>query len=102
MPTLTKAVIALLPTGILLVGSTVMCLRKTRTWSVLQLLGAAGMVVVAFSHICEALQILPWMRWGQGNSVGHYLNLFGAIIGVTLFPLGFLLHAHAMKRDTPG
>jgi hypothetical protein len=102
MPTLRKALIALLPTGILLAGSTVMFLRKRRPWSVLQLLGAAGMVVVAFSHICEAIQILPWMHWGQGNSVGHYLDLFGAIIGVTLFPLGFLLHAHAMKRDTPG
>jgi hypothetical protein len=98
MPTLTKALIALLPTGILLAGSTVMCLRERRPWSVLQLLGAAGMVIVAFSHVCEAVQILPWMRWGQGNSVGHYLDLFGAIIGVTLFPLGFLLHARAMKH----
>jgi SAM-dependent methyltransferase len=102
MLTLTEALIALLPTGILLAGSTVMCVRERRPWSVIQLVGAAGMLVVAFSHVCEALQILPWMRLGQGNSVGHFLDLFGAIIAVTLFPLGFLLHAHEMKRDTPG
>jgi hypothetical protein len=64
MPTLTKALIALLPTGILLAGSTVMFLREKRPWSVLQLLGAAGMIIVAVSHVCEAVQILPWMRWG--------------------------------------
>jgi hypothetical protein len=98
MPTLTKALIALLPTGISLAGSTVMFLREKRPWSVLQLLGAAGMVIVAVSHVCEAIQILSWMHWGQANSVGHYLDLFGAIVGVTLFPLGFLLHARAMKR----
>jgi hypothetical protein len=53
MPTLTKALIALLPTGISLAGSTVMFLREKRPWSVLQLLGAAGMVIVAVSHVCE-------------------------------------------------
>ena len=57
MPTLTKALIALLPAGISLAGSTVMFLREKRPWSVLQLLGAAGMVIVAVSHVCETVQI---------------------------------------------
>lgn len=27
------------------------------------------------------------------HSVGHYLDLWGAVLGLTLFPIGYLLHA---------
>jgi len=63
--TLVKALIALLPIGILLAASAVMFAKQRKLWSVLQLLGAVGMVVAVLAHLCEALQILPWMRWGQ-------------------------------------
>jgi hypothetical protein len=33
------------------------------------------------------------MGWGSRNSVGHYLDLLCAIVGVTLFSLGYLIHA---------
>lgn len=98
--TLVKALIALLPSGILLAASAVMFAKQRRLWSVLQLLGAAGMMVVILAHICEALQILAWLHWGQEHSVGHYVDLFGGIVAISLFPLGYLLHAVAIGNET--
>src|SRR5437016_14275757 len=37
--------------------------------------------------------LLPWMQWGSNHSVGHYLDLGSAVLGLTLFPIGYLLHA---------
>jgi hypothetical protein len=50
-------------------------------------------MVVVLSHIAEALGVFPSMRWGEDHSIGHYLDLGSAIVALTLFPLGFLLHA---------
>ena len=40
-----------------------------------------------------ALRVWPQMGWGSQSSVGHYLDLLCAILGVTLFSLGYLIHA---------
>lgn len=90
---LPNVLVAMAPTCMLLVASAVMFVKEKRLWSVLQLLGAAGIVIVVLTHLCETLQLFPWMQWGQQHSVGHYVDLSSAVIGVTLFPLGFLLHA---------
>jgi succinate dehydrogenase/fumarate reductase cytochrome b subunit len=58
--------------------------------SFLQVVGAGCLVLVALTHICEALHILPGMRWGYKDSAGHYLDLASAALGVTLFPLGYV------------
>jgi hypothetical protein len=65
---------------------------KTTT-SLIQLLGAVCLVIVILAHVSEALRIFPWMGWGLESSVGHYLDLSGAILGASLFPIGFLLRA---------
>lgn len=96
--TLAKVLVAMLPTCILFGASAVMFVKEKRLWSVLQLLGATGIVTVVLSHLCEALQFFPWMKWGQEYSVGHYVDLSSAVVGVTLFPLGCLLHALTMRR----
>jgi succinate dehydrogenase/fumarate reductase cytochrome b subunit len=89
---LLKALVALVPVCMLLAGSAVMFL-KTRTAPLfLQLFGAACLLTVVFAHIFEAL-LFPRMRWGNEQSVGHYLDLGSALLGFTLFPLGYLLHA---------
>jgi hypothetical protein len=33
---------------------------RKRLWSVLQLLGSAGMLVILLTHFCEPLQLFPW------------------------------------------
>jgi uncharacterized membrane protein len=90
--TLLKALIALLPVSLLFYGSAVLFVRSKTAGSSLQLIGAGGLIVVVFAHICEALHLLPWMQWGLEHSSGHYLDLWSAILGLTLVPLGFVLH----------
>lgn len=55
--------------------------------------GWGCVVVVVLTHLFEALQVLPWMRWGEQHSVGHYVDLSSAILALTLFPIGYWLQA---------
>jgi hypothetical protein len=96
--TLLKALVALVPTCMLFSGSVVLFFRGKTVWSFLQLLGAACLVVVALTHVSEALRLFPWMHWGLKDSFGHYLDLSGAVLGLTLFPIGYLLHALAKQH----
>jgi hypothetical protein len=49
--------------------------------------------MVVLTHVSEALQLFPWMHWGSEHSVGHYLDFTSAVLGLTLFPVGYLFHA---------
>jgi len=91
--TLLKALVALVPACMLFSGSAVLFLREKAVYSFLQLLGAGCLMVVVLTHVSEALHLFPWMQWGLEHSVGHYLDLSGAVLGLTLFPVGYLLHA---------
>ena len=86
--TLLNTLVAMVPTGMTFLASAIMFVREKRLWSVLQLLGTTGAVVVALTHFCEALHIFPSMHWGQERSVGHYLDLSGALLGIILVPGG--------------
>ena len=59
----------------------------------MQLVGATAIVLVVLTHICEALHIFPAMNWGHESSAGHYVDLVSAVLGIALFPTGYLLHA---------
>jgi hypothetical protein len=96
--TLLTALVALVPTCMLLFGSVVLFFRDKGVGSCLQILGAGCLVMVVLTHICEALHLFPWMRWGAEHSVGHYLDLWSAVLGLTLFPIGYLLHAPTKRR----
>jgi len=91
--TLLKSLIALLPTCVLFSGSVILFLRGKTAYILLQLLGAGCLVIVVLTHVFEALNLFPWMHWGLENSVGHYLDFSTAVLGLTLFPVGYLLHA---------
>jgi len=93
--TLAKALIALLPTSMLLAGSASLFFKRRAVPCFLQLLGASGLVVVALTHVCEALHLLAWMNWGMEKSPGHYIDLASAIVGLTFFPIGYLISAIA-------
>jgi len=99
--TLAKSLIAFLPAGMLFCGSVVVFLRGKTVPSFLQLVGAGCLVVVALAHVFEALHLFPSMRWGEAHSVGHYVDLTSAVLGVTLFPTGFLLYSSG-KRNAGG
>jgi hypothetical protein len=90
---LLKALVALLPTSVLLSASVVLFLKGKTMSSLLQLLGAGCLVMVMLTHVCEALQLFPWMHWGSEHGVGHYLDASSAALGIALFPPGYLLYA---------
>ena len=92
-PPLAKAIAALVPTCVLLVGSALQFSRRKGTAALFQLIGAACLVVVVIAHLCEALGWLPWMHWGLEHSVGHDIDLVAAIGGLSLFPIGYLFAA---------
>ena len=77
----------------LLAGSVVLFIREKSVSCFLQLIGAGCLIAVIFAHVSETLQLLPWMGWGLPQSVGHYVDLWSAVLGVTLFPIGYLSHA---------
>jgi succinate dehydrogenase/fumarate reductase cytochrome b subunit len=82
----------------LLFGSAVLFVRGKTAYSFLELLGACCLVLVVVAHICEGLDVLPWMNWGLEHSAGHYVDLSGAVFGFTLFPVGYLLRALRTAR----
>jgi hypothetical protein len=96
--TLLKALVALVPASMLLSGSAVLFFKGKTLWSLLQLLGAGCLVVVVLTHVSEALRLFPWMHWGLEDSAGHYLDLWSAILGFTLFPVGYFLHALSKRH----
>src|SRR5262249_55588479 len=79
-----KGILALAATSTLLAGSAIHHQRRGTIGSLLQLLGAACFVVVALAHVFEALAILSALGWGQPRSIGHYIDLGAAVLGVTL------------------
>ena len=88
-----KAVVALVPAGVILCGSAILFFREKGSENLLQLLGASCFVLVVLAHLCEALQLFPSMLWGHPDSIGHRFDLLSAALGLTLFPMGYLLHA---------
>jgi hypothetical protein len=93
-----KLAIALVPVSLLLCGSEVLFRTTQSMWVFLQLLGSMFLGVVISAHICEALGIFPWMLWGSEDSIGHYLDLGSALLGLTLFPLGYCLYALDVRK----
>jgi succinate dehydrogenase/fumarate reductase cytochrome b subunit len=86
-----KGILALTATSVLFAGSAILYRRRGTVGSVLQLLGVACFVVVALAHIFEALTIFPALGWGQPRSIGHYIDLGAAVLGVALVSAGLLL-----------
>ncbi len=96
--TLMKALVSLLPAGLLFSGALALFAKERAVHSVLQLLGAGCLLLVILTHVAEGAHLFPRMGWGSGHSAGHYLDLAGAVLAGTLFPLGYVLHAVGKRR----
>jgi succinate dehydrogenase/fumarate reductase cytochrome b subunit len=99
-PTLLRALLLLVPASALVVASLILFTQSKNTGSFLQLLGAGCLVLVVLTHVCEGLDLLPWMQWGRPHSIGHYLDLASAVLGVTLVPIGYVLARRRGRRLT--
>jgi hypothetical protein len=98
--TLLKALMAFVPVCILFAWSLISFLQGQALCSLLQLLGAGCLVVVVLTHLCEAWHLLPFMHWGSPSGMGHALDLWSAVLGLTLCPLGYLWTRVTRKQTT--
>ena len=99
MNSASKALSALVPVCLLLTGSVSVFSKRKTFGSLLQIVGAGFLLVVVLTHICEATHLFPSMHWGEERSVGHYLDLASAALGVILFSAGYLLDALMRSRS---
>jgi hypothetical protein len=99
--TLFRALVGLVPACMLFFGSVFWFFRDKTRWALLQLIGAGCLLVVLLAHLAEALELFPWMGWGLEHSAGHYLDLWSAVFGLTLFPTGYLFHALTRRVTQP-
>ena len=98
--TLLRSLLLLVPASALLAAALVLFRRAKGAGAFLLVVGAGFFLLVVLTHICEALDLLPWMRWGRPDSVGHYLNLCSAILSLTLVSLGYVLTRRRGRRLT--
>ena len=99
-PTLAKALVLAVPIGLLFSACIIHLLRWKTAGSFLQLMGAGFLGIVVLTHVCEGVQLLPWMGWGVKGTAGHYLDLASAVLGLVLLPAGYFLHGIG-DRKTP-
>jgi len=64
----------------------------------IQLLGAGCLIAVVLTHISEAFHWFPWMHWGPRIGLVITSIFWSAAIGLTLFPLGYLLDVLTKPR----
>ena len=102
MSAVVRAMLVLLPVGMLVAGAFALLVRYRTLSCYLQLFGAGCLIVVVLAHIAEALHLFPGMGWGAEHSAGHYLDLASAALGLAAFPAGYLLHAAGQRRSAPG
>ena len=95
--TLLASCCAAVPAAFLITAAVVQFRRTHGLSTALQLLGAAGFVLVVLAHLCEGLGLFLFMGWGEPHSAGHYLDLASALTGIVAFPLGYLLNAFEKK-----
>jgi hypothetical protein len=86
-----KGLLALAAACVFLGVSLILFLTRRGFASALQALGIGCFAIMALTDVFEAFSILPSLGWGRPNSVGHFINLVAALLGVTLVTTSFLL-----------
>ena len=92
-----KALLALVVTAVAFGAAAIVYHKRRNTATVLLVLGAAFLIVVSLTHVFEAFGLFLAFGWGQPYSVGHYIDLGAALLGV-IFVLSALVTIY-LKRD---
>lgn len=72
----------------LFTSSSVAFIRRRTIQRLFLTLGAAFLLLTVLTHVCEGLDLFSFMRWGEPNSPGHYLDLSSALVGFVLLLAG--------------
>ncbi len=99
---LVRSIVILVPTMVLMVAAALVFSQQRTIATLLQIVGALCLLLVATFHLFEALELFPAMGWGRADSPGHFVDLASAILGVGVFPVGYLLHALSERRRKSG
>src|SRR6476659_192639 len=77
-----KSALAFALTATLWAGASLRFRHRRSAAAGLLVLATVCFLVVALTHVFESLAIMPAAGWGQPHSVGHYLDLAAALLGV--------------------
>jgi hypothetical protein len=86
-----KGFLALAATSVLLAVSVARLLTGRSLASALQAFGLGCFAIMGATHGFEAFSVLPTLGWGRPDSVGHFIDLSAALLGVVLVAASFLL-----------
>jgi hypothetical protein len=100
--TLTKALIGFVPVSVLLVYSVALLMKHRTAIALLQSIGALCLMVVVLTHIAEALRLLSAMRFGEPDSIGHFIDLASAVSGVALLVAAVVLRLASRRGQVAG
>jgi hypothetical protein len=81
-----------IPVSVILFATVIGYARDRNSWRLLRVAGALCLLNVVLAHIPQAFYLVRWMRWGESDSPGHYLDFFSAMLGLTLLPFGYVFH----------
>lgn len=87
-----KGLLALAGAAIFVAVSAALFVTRRDLGSALLASGIGWFAVMALTHFFEAFSILPAFGWGRPHSVGHFIDLAAAVLGITFVTLGFLVH----------
>ncbi len=94
-----RALVLGVPTVVLLTFS-ILRVAVTRSLSgVLQVPGTGCLLITVLTHVAEGWHLLPSMGWGAPHSVGHYVDLTSAVLGLTLLVGAVLLTVLGKKTN---
>lgn len=66
-------------------------LKSRSRAAIVQLVGSGLLLVMVLTHVAEHFHLVMAMRWGNPNSIGHYLDLVSAVGGVCLLGGGYVM-----------
>ena len=94
-----KGIVALAGAIVFLAVSAALYITRRDLGSALLAAGIGWFAVMALTHFFESFSILPAFGWGRPNSVGHFIDLAAALLGITFVTIGFLVHRRAAPSN---
>lgn len=94
-----KGLLALAGAGVFLTVSAALFVTRRDLGGALLASGIGWFGVMALTHVFESFSMLPAFGWGQPHSVGHFIDLAAAVLGITFVTLGFLVHRRAAPSN---
>ena len=94
-----KGLVALAAAIVFLGVSAALYITRRDLGSALLATGIGWFGIMALTHFFESFSILPAFGWGRPHSVGHFMDLAAALLGITFVSIGFVVHRRAAPSN---